>query len=136
MTPDAMAELHAASFTTPRPWSAAEFAQLLADPLCFSLVESQGFLIGRAVAGEAEILTLAVAPTARRQGVAARLVQGFLAAARDRDAASVFLEVAADNAAAISLYLQAGFGQTGRRKAYYAQPGAAPRDALVLARGL
>lgn len=134
--PDAMAELHAASFTTPRPWSAAEFAQLLADPLCFALVESQGFLIGRAVAGEAEILTLAVAPSARRQGVAARLVQGFLAGARDRDAASVFLEVAADNAAAISLYLQAGFGQTGRRKAYYAQPGAAPRDALVLSREL
>jgi [ribosomal protein S18]-alanine N-acetyltransferase len=131
-----MATLHAACFTTPRPWSAAEFATLADDPLCFSIIESQGFLIGRAVAGEAEILTLAVDVAARRQGVGARLVQGFLAEARCRDATTAFLEVAANNLAAISLYFWAGFTESGRRKRYYAQPDGSPIDALVLSRAL
>lgn len=131
-----MATLHAASFTTPRPWLAAEFAALLDDPLCFALIESHGFLIGRAVAGEAEVLTIAVQPSARRRSVGSRLVQGFLVAARERRATSVFLEVSAQNQAAISLYLQAGFVQVGRRRAYYTQPIGAPLDALILTRTL
>lgn len=136
MTPDAIAALHAACFSTPRPWSAAEFAALGNDPLCFNLIESQGFLIGRAVAGEAEILTLAVAPAMRRLGIGNRLVQGFLVEARKRDATSAFLEVSAQNQAAIALYLQAGFSEVGRRKAYYNQPQGAPLDALILAQTL
>ena len=131
-----MATLHAACFTTPRPWSAQEFATVLADPLCFALFESQGFLIGRAVAGEAEILTLAVAPTARRQGQGARLVDAFLTNARKRNAGSGFLEVSAQNQAAISLYLQAGFAKAGRRKGYYTPPEGPPIDALAMARAL
>ncbi len=136
MTPDAMAALHAACFSTPRPWVAAEFAALLADPLCFALIESQGFLIGRAVAGEVEVLTLAVDPTARRLGIGSRLVFGFLAEARKRDATSAFLEVSAQNQAAIALYLKAGFSEVGRRKAYYNQPQGAAIDALILTRAL
>jgi [ribosomal protein S18]-alanine N-acetyltransferase len=131
-----MAALHATCFTTPRPWSAAEFAALADDPLCFSIIESHGFLIGRVVADEAEILTLAVDVAAQRQGVGGRLVQGFLAEARSRDATAAFLEVAANNLAAISLYFWAGFAESGRRKRYYAQPDGAPIDALVLSRRL
>ncbi len=131
-----MAALHAACFTTPRPWSAAEFAALADDQLCFSIIESQGFLVGRAVAGEAEILTLAVDTAARRQGIGARLVQGFLTEARNRDAETAFLEVAANNLAAISLYFWAGFAESGRRRRYYAQPSGEPVDALVLSRAL
>jgi [ribosomal protein S18]-alanine N-acetyltransferase len=136
MSPEAMAALHAACFTTPRPWSAAEFAALANDPLCFGIVESDGFLIGRVVADEAEILTLAVDVTARRRGIGARLVQGFLAEARSRDATTAFLEVAANNLAAISVYFWAGFAETGRRKRYYAQPDGVKVDALLLSRAL
>jgi [ribosomal protein S18]-alanine N-acetyltransferase len=131
-----MAVLHAECFTTPRPWSAQEFDAALADPLCFTLFESHGFLVGRAVAGEAEILTLAVDPTARRSGLGAELVKHFLAEAKTRGAASAFLEVSAQNQAAISLYMKAGFAEVGRRKSYYAQPQGAPIDALVLSRTL
>ena len=106
------------------------------DPLCFALIESQGFLIGRAVAGEAEILTLAVAAEVQRLGIGNRLVQGFLTEARIRGASSAFLEVSAQNQPAISLYLQAGFTEVGCRKRYYAQPQDAPIDALVLSRPL
>ncbi len=136
MTPEAMAALHANCFITPRPWSATEFEALANDPLCFSVIESHGFLIGRAVVGEAEILTLAVDVAARRQGIGARLVQGFLTEARTRDATTAFLEVAANNLAAISLYFWAGFAESGRRKRYYARPGGTPVDALVLSRAL
>ncbi|MDX5350628.1 MAG: GNAT family N-acetyltransferase, partial [Paracoccaceae bacterium] len=79
MTAAELAILHARCFSTPRPWTQAEFAGFLSDPLVFLLVESDaGFLLGRAVAGEAELLTLAVAPEARRRGLGQRLVSRFL----------------------------------------------------------
>ena len=131
-----MALLHAASFTTPRPWSEAEITDLLSSPLVFTLTEAGGFLIGRAVAGEAELLTVAVDPAARRQGTGARLMAAFLAEARVRNAESVFLEVAADNAAARALYSAAGFQPAGVRRGYYRTPQGRPVDALVLRRGL
>ncbi|MBZ4690253.1 MAG: rimI [Cereibacter sp.] len=133
MTPDALAALHGRVFTVPRPWSAAEIAGLLDSAGVFLLTEPQGFLMGRAIAGEAELLTLAVAPEARRQGIGARLVAGFLTEARARQAESAFLEVAADNGAALALYDAAGFRQAGRRRGYYATA-AGPVDALVLSR--
>ena len=136
MTSADMARLHARCFATPRPWTGAEFAAVIADPLCFMLIESDGFLIGRAVADEAEILTLAVDPEARRRGTGARLVRGFLAAAQNRGAASAFLEVAANNQPAICLYLQAGFAEAGLRRGYYTTADAAAIDAVVMARAL
>ncbi|MBN2628979.1 MAG: ribosomal protein S18-alanine N-acetyltransferase [Rhodobacteraceae bacterium] len=134
--PGALAALHAACFTTPRPWSASEIAALLASPHVFVIRESAGFLIGRALAGEAELLTLAVDPAQRRQGMGARLMDGFLAQGRARGAETAFLEVAASNAAALSLYQQAGFGVAGRRKRYYAAPDGTFDDALILTRTL
>ena len=95
-----------------------------------------GFILLRVVADEAEILTLAVRPAARRRGVGARLVQegGRLVAVRG--ATRLFLEVAADNDAALSLYRRAGFADAGRRPAYYARPEGARQDALILALNL
>ena len=136
MTPDGMATLHARCFSVPRPWDAQEFAAITADPLCFTLFESDGFLIGRAVADEAEILTLAVDPALRRHGHATKLVQAFLAEAQRRGAVSVFLEVAATNIAAISLYLQAGFAKVGQRRGYYAQTNGAALDAVIMSRAV
>lgn len=134
MTPAALAQLHADGFLVPRPWSAAEIAALLAGPGVFLLTEGTGgFLMGRALAGEAELLTLAVAPAARRRGIGARLVAGFLAEARARGAESAFLEVASGNAAARALYAAAGFVQTGRRRGYYRGPDGRAEDALILA---
>lgn len=137
MTPEALAALHARAFSTPAPWSPADFAGLLADPLCFLLVEGDaGFLLGRAVAGEAELLTIAVAPEARRRGLGRKLVARFLYQAQLRGAERAFLEVAADNAAAIGLYESAGFAPAGRRRSYYLTPEGQRIDALVMAREL
>lgn len=119
MTPDRLADLHAQCFTRPRPWGAAEFAALLDSPHAFLLTRPQGFLLGRVIADEAELLTLAVAPEARRLGIARALVNGFAATSRARGAAHAFLEVAADNAAAQALYRAAGWRESGRRRRYY-----------------
>lgn len=140
MTPEALAALHARCFTTPRPWSAREFAQLLDSPRCFLLTRPRdgsadsraGFLLGRVIADEAELLTLAVAPQARRAGLGRDLTREFAATSRARGATGAFLEVAADNQAAQALYAGLGWREAGRRRGYYG-PGL---DALVLSLGL
>ncbi len=137
MTPEALAALHGRCFVTPRPWDAAEFTDFLADPLCFLLVEGDaGFLLGRVAAGEAELLTIAVAPEARGRGLGRKLLARFIYQARLRAAESAFLEVAEDNAAARHLYRIAGFGESGRRKGYYYAPDGRRTDAMVMVRKL
>ncbi len=133
MTPDELAALHGVCFTAhPRPWTALEFANLLNNPLNFLLTRPQAFLLGRTVAEEAELLTLAVAPQARRQGLAFALLSEFAATAQARGATEGFLEVASDNAAAMALYSGTGWDIVGCRKGYYA-PGT---DAVVMRRVL
>lgn len=137
MTPERLAALHAAAFTdAPRPWSAAEFAGLLADPTVFLAAEPEGFALGRRAGPEAELLTLAVAPHARRRGLGARLVARLLRLATEAGAEEMLLEVAETNGAARALYARCGFVAVGRRPRYYARAGGTPLDALVLRRAL
>jgi ribosomal-protein-alanine N-acetyltransferase len=133
--PDSLAAIHRDAFTFPRPWSATELAGLLADPSCFCAVAPDGFALGRTVADEAELLTIAVRPAARRAGVGATLLAAVLAIARRRGAARMFLEVAATNQAAIRLYDRVGFLPVGTRRGYFSD-GTARVDALVLSRDL
>ncbi|MGY6410552.1 MAG: ribosomal protein S18-alanine N-acetyltransferase [Alkalilacustris sp.] len=125
--PDRLARLHAACFTRPRPWSATEFAGLLAAPDTLLADAPDGFGLTRVTLDEAELLTLAVAPAARGQGLGTRLLAELMARAAARGAAAMLLEVAADNTAARVLYARAGFVEIGRRRGYYGGT-----DALVL----
>lgn len=107
------------------PWSALQLAALLARPEGLLLVLEEGELLPAYAAftlgpGEAELLRLAVAPSHRRGGRASRLLISGLAEVAARGAESCFLEVRADNAAAIALYEGHGFAATGRRPRYYA----------------
>lgn len=136
MTPDALAELHRACFTYPRPWSAAEFAGLLAADGSFLLSHTGAFLLGRIAGPEAELLTLAVAPDHRRQGLATALVQEFATVSQARGASEAFLEVAADNKAASALYAACGFQQAGIRPNYYQGANGPPVAAIVMRRAL
>jgi ribosomal-protein-alanine N-acetyltransferase len=137
MTPEALAALHAAAFTdTPRPWTAAEFGQLLAEPTTLMATLPEGFALGRIAGPEAELLTLAVHPEARRRGHATALVAAFEAAAAARGATVALLEVAVTNAGARALYGRLGYAEAGRRPGYYVRPGAPAVDALVLRRDL
>jgi [ribosomal protein S18]-alanine N-acetyltransferase len=136
MTPEAMAALHAACFTTPRPWSAQDITATLDSAFAFLLTEAEGFLIGRVVAGEAEVLTLAVAPSARQRGIGGRLMEAFFTEARARGAESAFLEVAATNLPAQRLYAGKGFEAQGKRAGYYQTPEGVRIDALVMVRAI
>lgn len=136
MSPEGLAALHARAFVSPPPWSAAAFAATLADPAAFLLTVPGALLVGRAAAGEAELLTLATDPALRRQGLARALLRAFEAEARARLAETAFLEVAEDNAPARALYTSQGWAQVGRRPRYYARPGAAPAAALIFRRVL
>jgi ribosomal-protein-alanine N-acetyltransferase len=133
-----LASLHARSF--PKPWSAAEIAKLMENQAVFALVhgngaEAQGFVMGWTAAGDAEVLTVAVVPEARRKGFGAALVTAASVAALVRGAKSIHLEVAEDNAAARALYTKLGYKEAGRRHAYYAGEGGSI-DAIVMRRDL
>jgi len=114
-----MAALHAQCFTVPRPWQADEFREMLALPENFALDLPDGFLIGRILGPEAELLTLAVAPKARRKGVARRLLDSLKSHVMAAGVTELFLEVATTNSAAIALYQKSGFRDAGLRKDYY-----------------
>ncbi|WP_372885841.1 GNAT family N-acetyltransferase [Shimia sp.] len=136
MTPKQLATIHDRAFAQSRGWSAGEFADLLRSPLCFLVCEAGGFALGRVIADEAELLTIATLPEARRQGIGRRMLAGFEADAATRGARSAFLEVAADNPAAIALYAAAGWQHAGRRRGYYARATGPAVDALVMTRSL
>lgn len=136
MTPVELAELHRQCFQVPRPWTADEFRDFLKSANTYLITCPDGFLLGRLGGPEAEILTLAVAPSGRRKGVGRALVDEFLAVAGEHGGEQMFLEVASDNLAAIALYRSAGFRQSGLRKDYYRSPHGRKISALVMQRGL
>jgi ribosomal-protein-alanine N-acetyltransferase len=117
------------------PWSAAGLAELFENPLTTSLLAEaargglSGYLFARVVAGEAEILNLAVLPEFRGKGLGGALLAEALAGIREA-AGTVYLEVRESNQAARRLYERAGFRPVGVRTDYYR----APRENGVLYR--
>jgi [ribosomal protein S18]-alanine N-acetyltransferase len=132
-----LAQLHARSFD--KPWTAGEIAKLMQNPAVFALVSHsaapQGFAMAWSAAGDAELLTVAVIPEARRKGVGAALTSAAAVAALVRGAKAMHLEVAEDNAPARALYAKLGYVEAGRRHAYYAGEGGSV-DAIVMKRTL
>jgi ribosomal-protein-alanine N-acetyltransferase len=117
-------------------WREADFLALLdGGSLALLAVEAEqplGFLLCRAAAGEAEILTIGTVPEARGRGIARRLLAEAVSRLSADRVEALFLEVAVSNSPARRLYAASGFQEAGRRKNYY--PG--PEDALVLRRDL
>ena len=133
MTPKEMALLHAKAFSgVSRSWSEAEFERLVSSAHVFSCGDNRAFCLGRVVADEAEILTIATDPDQRRQGLARMVLSAFDRQAHGRGASHVFLEVAADNIAAVSLYLSEGYKQVARREGYYQREDGIAAGALIL----
>lgn len=126
-----LADVHAACFTTPRPWNTAEFTGLLQDRHIVVVDCEDGFALGRVVTNEAELLSIAVLPNARRRGVGRTLMRRFEQLVYERDAARIFLEVGETNTPAITFYQTFGFQQTGRRARYYLMADGQRTDALI-----
>ena len=67
------------------------------------------------------------------KGIGTALLGRFVAAARERGAARLFLEMREGNPAE-ALYRREGFAVVGRRRAYYRRGTGAPLDAITFAR--
>jgi [ribosomal protein S18]-alanine N-acetyltransferase len=134
-----LAEIHAQAFD--HPWSAEALRATLDGAHVFGLAagageRTAGFILVSSIAGEAEILTLAVRPADRRRGIAAALVEAASGVALARTGEVMWLEVAEDNPAAIALYGHAGFVPAGRRPRYYPRPNGVFVGALLMRRPL
>jgi ribosomal-protein-alanine N-acetyltransferase len=139
-----VSDLHGLRF--PRQWSDGEFQNLLMQHNVFGFVVRQtnaffskpmgGFVLSREAGGEAEVLTVATAEKFARQGLGWRLMQAALREALVRGADSMFLEVEADNRAAVGLYRKLGFAKVAERPAYYLGADGRRTAALVMSRVL
>jgi [ribosomal protein S18]-alanine N-acetyltransferase len=133
----ALAALHAASFR--RGWSEDEFERLLLDRSVLAHRatlghQPVGFIVSRIAAGEAEILSVAVAGSHQGRGLARRLLDLHMRRLAGLGVRTIFLEVDDDNLPARRLYARSAFRQVGRRAGYYPRPGSAAGAALVLRR--
>ncbi|MEO1024148.1 MAG: GNAT family N-acetyltransferase [Pseudomonadota bacterium] len=124
MTPDQLAAIHAQAMDVPAPWSAANFAELIDTKGVFTVPghPNAGFALGRVIADEAELLTLAVMPSHQRKGIGAACLAAFESTACELGATIAHLEVATSNLGARSLYEQQGWTETGRRPGYFRGP--------------
>jgi [ribosomal protein S18]-alanine N-acetyltransferase len=121
-----LAQLHGASFH--RGWGESEFLRLGRKMV--------GFAVSRMGADEAEILTIAIDPRYRGQGLSRNLLLTHLGHLAGRGVRTIFLEVEENNRPALSLYKRAGFAIVGRRERYYQEPGGEQLNALLMRRDL
>jgi ribosomal-protein-alanine N-acetyltransferase len=123
---DRVAALERVAFTD--PWSRRSFEELLAQPQVRGVAVDgddgclAGYALYTVVAGEGEILNLAVDPAVRRRGLGRRLLDAILDQMRAAGTTHVFLEVRQSNRAAIQLYAASGFRSVSLRRGYYRSP--------------
>jgi [ribosomal protein S18]-alanine N-acetyltransferase len=134
-----LAQLHAASFH--RGWGESEFEAMLSErnTLVHRLRIGRriiGFAASRIAADEAEILSVAVAPSHRGLGLSRSLLLTHLGHLAGRGVRNVFLEVEENNRPARRLYERAGFTVAGRRERYYRQAGGEELNAVLMRRDL
>jgi ribosomal-protein-alanine N-acetyltransferase len=116
------------------PWSEDLFRDALENPrVCILLAEGEdgaalGYAVLSTVLDEGNLDNIAVAPDARRQGVADALLRALTGFGRER-LSVLMLEVRASNIPAIALYEKHGFAAVGRRKNYYDAP---KEDAILM----
>jgi len=120
--------------TFPDPWSEALLARKMEDLTTIFCVAEQGrcvlgYAILQRIDPEAEVINIAVAKDARRQGIGHRLLEALLADAKEQGIEAIHLEVRAGNTAAIALYKSQGFQPIGLRKNYYQTP---REDAILM----
>jgi ribosomal-protein-alanine N-acetyltransferase len=129
---DAIAAIEVTAFAD--PWTRQAFDAAVRERHArFRVARSGGKLVGYVIAwfvmDEGEIANLAVAPAARRRGVASALLDYVIGDARSAGIAQLFLEVRESNIAARALYATRGFRPVARRPRYYRKP---VEDAIVL----
>ena len=130
-----LAELEKLCFS--QPWSEEAFLSFAANGGVLTVSRENGSVSGYLgavfAADEGEIANVAVAPEARRRGIASRLLDDLEEKARPRGVKTLYLDVRVSNAGAIALYEKKGFYRVGLRKGFYRSPG---EDAFVYRKDL
>ena len=110
------------------PWTREQLMSQFRDDRheFITAVSSEGLVLGYVgmmyILDEGYISNVAVAPSARRQGIADALIDELCQIAERHDLAFLTLEVREHNVPAISLYEKHGFSAVGLRKDYYDFP--------------
>ena len=121
------------------PWSTSQFKEEFAGiptTRFMAIAESENKIVGYcgvflpAPGVEADILTVAVLPEYRRQGIAREFMRQIEEWAKERGASAMMLEVEKSNSAAIELYKNLGYLQISVRMDYYG----AGQDAFVMSK--
>lgn len=133
-----LAAIHCSAFEAigQQGWSASQIGSTLQPEGGFAVVahgegQARGFILIRVAAGEAELITVAVHPSAHRSGIARALVVAARMRLEAEGAETLFLEVRSDNVPAIALYEKLGFSKAGLRAGYYKTTAGERIDALM-----
>jgi len=138
-----LARIHREDFVP--AWDEDDFETMLGEDVMFGYkaieigkarTGAAGFVLARSIAGEAEIITIAVARAHRRRGLGRLLMDAVLRDLHGTRAEVLFLEVDEMNAPAIALYRRLGFREVGKRAAYYRSSAGGTSNALVMRRDL
>ena len=132
------AAMHARCFAD--PWDEAAFVSALDVPGTVIEIltlsdQPAAFALYRAVADEAEILTLGTLPEFRTRQMATQLLNDAFARLEGSGVRTLYLEVGSQNFAALRLYTANGFEEIGRRRNYY-NHGGKREDAVMMKRSL
>lgn len=111
----------------PDPWSNESIIDSLNNNLDTWLVvetkeEIAGYCVFRIIAGEGELLRIALLPKWRGRGLSKKLMDQVVFYSRRLEVKSMFLEVRSSNKCAANLYRSYGFLENGIRKNYYQNP--------------
>ena len=129
-----MARLHLLSGGHTRPWSEIEYKNLLNSNTSRLFYTKNGFLIGRIIDRDAEILNIIIHPDYRRLGKASKLIGTFEREAKNAGSSRCFLEVADSNSSAKNLYSALGYFKVGQRDNYYKFVGGRKDGAVILSK--
>ncbi len=132
-----LSSIHAQCF--PHYWDMAAFSDFFSVDGTIALVaDNNGQIVGMVVYRisheQADIITIAVLPQFRRQGIARSLMAEALRDMGTRKVVKLFLDVEEGNQPAISLYESLGFSHERRRRQYYRQSDGTCTDALVMSK--
>lgn len=125
---DELEKLYAVCFPDKNiKWRANDFQDLKKSG-CDIILSQNSFVVWRRIDTEAEIISIGVAPAARRTGTATALMQIVENDVKQCGGNTIFLEVDDSNTPAIELYKKCGFTNAGVRPHYYENG----HDAIVM----
>jgi ribosomal-protein-alanine N-acetyltransferase len=129
---EAVSAIENASFSS--PWSAGSIIDAIGRHGYITRVAAagdqiDGYIIAIQLAGEGQLLDIAVHPGQRHRGIGGALMEELLRIMMEQGCRVLYLEVRASNTPAIRLYEKIGFTTISTRKGYYKNP---VEDALIM----